>query len=70
MVTDMNGLFYYKKMTNEDLSQWNVGQVTDMSFMCKWATAGVRGCWRGLVCVTRSPLHHLRNSQGRRRVWR
>ena len=32
-----------------DLSQWNVGQVTNMGRMCKWATAGVRGCWRGLV---------------------
>ena len=43
MVTDMNKLFEDRKMTNEDLSQWNVGQVTDMSHMCKWATAGVRG---------------------------
>ena len=51
MVTDMNKLFRYKKMTNEDLSQWNVGQVTDMGWMCEWATAGVRGCWRGLPRV-------------------
>ena len=36
-------------MTNEDLSRWNVGRVTNMYCMCKWATAGVRGCWRGLV---------------------
>ena len=51
MVTSMRDLFQERKMTNEDLSQWNVGQVTDMVAMCKWATAGVRGCWRGLVCA-------------------
>ena len=51
MVTDMHELFRSKKMTNEDLSQWNVGRVTDMECMCKWATAGVCGCWRGLVCA-------------------
>ena len=49
MVTYMNNLFEDRKMTNEDLSQWNVGQVTNMGCMCKWATAGMHGCWRGLV---------------------
>ena len=47
LVTNMRGLFEYKRDFNDDISKWNVSNVTDMSFMFKGYILGRSSSFNG-----------------------
>ena len=73
-MTDMSELFKVKTYFNEDISQWNVGNVTDMHWMFYGASSfnqsleqwnvGNKAVTGSLICAMVQALAQVTNNHG------